>query len=393
MRSAIVYSAELDAYDLGPDHPLRPERVRLAVALMDAYGLIADGMPGDPGADRRLERLDPRPATAGELSRVHDAAYIDAVVRASGPGGSWPSAFGIGPGDTPAFPGMHDAASRVAGATCVGMEAVLGGGFRRALCPAGGLHHAHRSSAAGFCVYNDVAVAIAAARAADPGLRVLYLDLDAHHGDGVQEAFYTDPRVLTISLHEDGRFLYPGTGSVAERGPGPGAGAAVNVPLPPLATGECYLLVIDEIVAPAARAFAPGMIVVQCGADAHWSDPLTSLSLDLRSLDAVYRRVVRLASEVCDGTLLACGGGGYSWLRAVPRAWTLLGAALTGVRLPDEIPAAWIEHVRGMGLTPPESLYDDPLPGSMDAGRLRAATEAVIDAVRRSIAETPVPTP
>jgi len=356
MEVALAYSPALDAYDLGPKHPFRPERVSRAVEMMDTYGLIAEGA---------LTQIPFAPASREDLLRAHSAAYIDTVIRASGPGGLWPPQAGIGPGDTPAFPGMHDAAALIAGATTAALEAVTSGAYTHAFSPAGGLHHAHRDYAAGFCVYNDIAVAVAAALERDPELRVLYLDIDAHHGDGVQDIFYREPRVITISLHESGRFLYPGTGDVSERGEGQGVGTAINVPLPPLATDECYLLAFDEVVAPAARTFGPGLIVAQCGADAHWSDPLTSLGVTLGGFQALYARIDALAEELCEGRLLATGGGGYAWERIVPKAWTLLAAALVG---------AEVSHV----------LAEDPGPvvPPAQASRLVDETSAIIAGLR-----------
>ncbi len=354
MEVALAYTHELDAYDLGPEHPFRPERVSLAVAMMEAHGLIAEGA---------LRSIPFEAATTEDLLRVHTEAYLELVERASGPGGLWRPQAGIGPGDTPAFPGMHDAAALVCGATAAALEAVTGGAHVRAFSPAGGLHHAHRDYASGFCVYNDVAVAVASALERNPTLRVLYVDIDAHHGDGVQDIFYEEPRVLTISLHETGRYLFPGTGGIDERGYGPGLGSALNVPLPPLATDECYLLAFDEVVAPAARAFRPDFIVAQCGADAHWSDPLTTLGVTLAGFRSLYARIVALADELCGGKLLATGGGGYSWQRIVPKAWTLLAGTLTGVELPP-------------------ALAEDPgAPGRRPDAALET-TRAVIEALR-----------
>ena len=356
--TALVYDDRLSAYGFGEGHPLRPERVSLAVDLIGAYGLV-DG--------ERLVATEPRPASLEDLHRVHDPRYVAFVQTASDSPDRWVQHMGIGPGDTPAFRGMHEAAALVAGATTVAVEAVTSGRHARALAPAGGLHHAHRDRAAGFCVYNDVAVAIAAALARDPALRVAYLDIDAHHGDGVQEAFYHEPRVLTISLHEDGRYLYPGTGSWRERGEGEGTGTAVNVPLPPYATAECYRIAFDEVVGPAVRAFGPGLIVTQNGADAHWSDPLTSLGQTVGGYEWLFEHIVRLADEVCAGRLVACGGGGYAWATAVPRIWTLLAASLVRVSLADELPEAWVGRVRGLGVEPPPSLRADVLPPAIKA--------------------------
>ena len=325
MEVGFAYTPALDAYSFGPDHPFRPERVSRAVALMREHGLIAEGA---------LRPIPFEAATREDLLRVHSADYLDVVERASGPGGLWPPQAGIGPGDTPAFLGMHDAAALVCGATSTALAAVTSGTFTRGFSPAGGLHHAHRDYASGFCVYNDIAVAITAALEREPGLRVAYIDIDAHHGDGVQDIFDEEPRVLTISIHESGRYLFPGTGDADERGHGAGLGSALNVPMPPLADDERYLAAFDATIAPAARTFAPDVIVAQCGADAHWSDPLTTLGVTLGGFKALYQRITTLADELCDGRLLATGGGGYSWQRVVPAAWTLLAGALTGVGLP-----------------------------------------------------------
>lgn len=376
MNVALAYDPVLDAYDFGPEHPLRPQRVSLAIALMESYGLIAEGA---------LEPLPLRPASREELELVHAPEYIDAVVRASGSSVFHPPANGIGPGDTPAFQGMHDAAARIAGATLLAVESVTSGRYRRAFSPAGGLHHAHRDHASGFCVYNDTAVAIAAALLRQPGLRIAYIDIDAHHGDGVQAAFYEEPRVLTVSVHEDGRYLFPGTGSTSERGFGEGAGTSVNVPLPPLANDECYREAFDEVVAPTVRQFDPDLIVAQCGADAHWSDPLTSMGLTLGGYSMLYERLLALTDQTC-GRIVACGGGGYSWLHVVPRAWTMLAGVLTGTELPDAIPPEWATLARSFGDDPPTSLTYDP--GSSAVQRTAyaslAATHRVIERLRAS---------
>lgn len=378
MQPVLVYSSELDAYDFGPAHPLRPERVSLAVDLLAAYGLLGTSEPSGSTSAYRVLPFDA--AGLDTLLLVHTDTYLSAVRRASASPQA-PVGHGIGPGDTPAFPGMHEAAALVAGASCAAMSSVISGEARRAVAPAGGLHHAHRDRAAGFCVYNDAAIAIASALAENAALRIAYIDIDAHHGDGVQEAFYTEPRVLTISLHEDGRYLYPGTGSYRERGEGAGAGTALNIPMPPYASPECYLRAFDRIVAPAVRAFAPDMLVTQNGADAHWSDSLTTLGMTIPGYEALFSRLVALAEETTAGRIVALGGGGYSWRTVVPRVWTLLGAALLGVTLPDEIPEHWCERVRAYGAEPPATLRDDPGP-ALDERTLALVlhdTEHVID--------------
>lgn len=350
MRTALVYSSQLDAYSLSERHPLRPERVALAVELMSGYGLVHPGL---------LEPVMPRIAARSELLLAHSAEYIDAVVQAGAAPGEWPGGWGIDLGDTPPFAGMHEAAAFIAGATTRALECVLDGDYARAFSPSGGLHHAHASRAAGFCVYNDVAVAIKVALNGRPSLRVFYLDIDAHHGDGVQEAFYTDPRVCTLSLHESGRYLFPGTGFPGERGEGAGLGYSLNVPLPPGATDECYALVFDEVVQPVMRAFAPDIIVAQCGADAHHADPLTELGLSIPGYRSLFGPIVSLADELCEGRIVATGGGGYAWATNVPRIWTLLAAALAGMDLPERLPEAWRVRLRELGFTPPGGLTEE----------------------------------
>jgi len=243
------------------------------------------------------------------------------------------------------------------------------------------MHHAHRARAAGFSVYNDAAVAIAVARQENPGLRVLYLDIDAHHGDGVQEAFAGSAQVLTISIHESGLYTFPGTGFPGEIGYGPGAGFSANVPLPAYATDECFALAFDDVVAPLARAFRPDIVVAQLGADAQHSDPQTELGLTLPGYRSLVRGIVGLADELCEGRLAALGGGGYHIVDVVPLAWTWVMAELARTALPDEVPETWREHVRArLGCEPPRSMGDSdvfPSPPERAARVLELTTERV----------------
>jgi acetoin utilization protein AcuC len=378
----LVYNDAMAGYDLGSGHPPKPERFTLAVDLMRAYGLFAEG--GGPVS--RLDAIDP--ATDQELTLVHDRAYLEVVRDASADPGrfTWRTRRGIGPGDTPAAPGLHDAAALIAGGTIAALRLALEG---RGLVPfavAGGLHHAHRDRAAGFCVYNDPAVAIAVALRDHPESCIAYLDIDAHHGDGVQEAFYDDPRVLTISLHESGRYLYPGTGREVETGSGEGAGFALNVPLPPFAEASCYALAFDEVVAPALSAFAPDALVAQCGADAHHADPLTHLGLTLTALRELYGRIVALADAHCGGRLVCTGGGGYGTYSVVPRAWTILAATLAGTELPEELPESWRERSSALSGRPaPLTLTgESPPPPVVETEPLLQATHASVSKVRQA---------
>ena len=323
----LVYGPKSLTYDFGPRHPLSPRRFGPGIELLRAVG-------AEPG-------LAPEPATDAELGWLHSSDYIAAVRRFSAdpddPAG--PSTAGIGPGDDPAFAGMHEAAATVAGGSIQAIEAILRGDAEHAYQPGGGLHHATRSRASGFCIYNDVALAIARARR--DGLRVLYIDLDVHHGDGVQALHYDDPGVMTISFHESGRSLFPGTGFVAEMGEGIAAGTSVNVPLEPMCGPDSWLAAVRAVVPPLAAAFGPDIIVSQHGSDGHVWDPLAHLSLTTAAMGEAARLVDRMAHRYAGGRWLATGGGGYSVYRVVPRVWALTWLAGAHREAPRLLPAEW----------------------------------------------------
>jgi acetoin utilization protein AcuC len=313
----VLWDESLLAYDLG-EHPLDPVRVELTIALARELGVL--DRPG-------VRVAAPVAADDAALTRVHRADYLDAVRAA--PHDPFFSGYGLGTADNPVFDGMHESSALVAGATMAAAEAVWRGRARRAVNVAGGLHHAMPGRAAGFCVYNDPAVAIA--RLLDLGAeRVGYVDIDVHHGDGVQEIFYDDPRVLTVSLHESPLSLFPGTGFPDETG-GPAAqGSAVNVPLPP-GTGDAgWLRAFHATVPSVLRAFRPQILITQCGADSHRLDPLADLRLSVDGQRAGQLALRALADELCDGRWVATGGGGYALVEVVPRAWTHLLATATG---------------------------------------------------------------
>jgi acetoin utilization protein AcuC len=345
-RAALIWDPAVAHYDLGPQHPLNPLRLTLTVDLMKAYGIP------EPRAT-----IVPRSAAEKDLLLVHSSGYIEAVRESSDWGSGLHAGMGLGSEDNPIYPGMHDIAALTCGGSMAALDAVLSGRYERAFSIAGGMHHAHRSRAAGFSVYNDAAVAIAVARVAHPKLRVLYVDIDAHHGDGVQEVFYGSADVMTVSLHETGLHAFPGTGFPLEMGYGEGVGYAVNVPLPALATDECYRLAFERVVAPLAGAFAPDVIVAQLGADAHYADPQTDLGLTLPGYRSLVSGIIGLADELCGGRLATLGGGGYHVVEVVPLAWTWVMGELMGVELSDDIPESWREHVRAtFGHEPPRSL-------------------------------------
>jgi acetoin utilization protein AcuC len=343
----VVWDESLLDYDMGEDHPLNPVRLQLTVRLATALGVL-DGV-----APHR-----PEPASDELIERVHDAGYL-AAVRAA-PDSSYDVDHGLGTADNPIFPGMHEASARIVGGSVLGAELIAAGTVDRAVSIAGGLHHAMPSHAAGFCVYNDPAVAIS--WLLDHGFeRVAYVDVDVHHGDGVQAAFYDDPRVLTISLHQHPRTLWPGTGYAGEIGTGGAEGMAVNLPLPPGTTDGPWLRAFHAVVPSLLSAFRPQVLVTQCGVDSHRADPLADLALTVDGHRAIYRSMRDLALRHAGGKWLALGGGGYDLVRVVPRSWThLLATALDRDVDPNvPLPAEWV--ALATGLVPPHVL----LPTSM----------------------------
>jgi acetoin utilization protein AcuC len=323
---ALVYGDELMKHHLSDQHPLQPIRVKLTMELIRSTGLI-----------EHCHLLPPRRATDTELELVHSAEYIDLVRRLSDPAQRSAvsrqriEAAGFGSADNPISSELHEGASLVAGASVVAAEAIESGAALHVFSPAGGLHHAHRSRASGFCTYDDPA--IACRWLSDRGHRVAYIDVDVHHGDGVEGIFYDDPNVLTISLHESGRYLFPGTGFPQDSGVGPGRGFAANLPFLPYTWDEPWLEAFDRVVPPLLRRFKPTVLVTQDGCDSHYLDPLAHLAATTRIWPHVGRVFHELAHELCEGRWLALGGGGYAVHEVVPRAWTLFFAEM--VERPD----------------------------------------------------------
>ena len=375
---ALVWDDTLAAYDFGPAHPLAPVRVELTVDLIRETGLVtaSDVVEAPPG-----------PNDEDELLRVHRPDFVRAVQRVSrDPGIRADWAFGLGPGDNPVFGGMHEASLHVCSASREAARLVWQGEAAHAFNPAGGLHHAMPDRAAGFCVYNDVAVAIdwLLEHGAE---RVCYVDVDVHHGDGVEVMFADDPRVLTISLHESGRFLFPGTGASEDIG-GPGAlGSAANLPLHPGTTGEVWLDAFDAAVEPLIRAFAPDVLVTQLGCDTHATDPLAHLALSVDEFEQIVARLHRISHDVCEGRWVATGGGGYQLVSVVPRAWTMAFAEMTGQRLPVDIPMVWQERAGARtGREPPRAFSDGPLTVAPNLQtKARVAAEEAVAGLRRLV--------
>ena len=371
-RALFVYRQDLAGYQLSPEHPFRPERLELTRSLLQSCELLP--------AEREVA---PPPFDAAELSRIHSAGYLEAVRAASR--GAWRSEHllrhGLGSGDNPVFSGMHEAILGVVGATAYAAELVARGRTRRALSLSGGLHHALADRASGFCLYNDLALAIERLVRLH-GLRVAYLDLDAHHGDGVQWLFYPDPRVMTISLHQDGRTLFPGSGHIDELGEGAARGTSVNVPLVPHSGDADFLDAFERVVPAALDAFEPDLLLLQAGADMHRYDPLATLDVSVDAMRASYMLAVELADSHCAGRLVATGGGGYDPYRTVPRAWGHLWAAVADRALPAEIPEAWRARWQPASdvILPSHTLEgDDAWPEHPDAARIAAVNSRTVD--------------
>jgi acetoin utilization protein AcuC len=370
----LVFGPRSTTYDFGPEHPLTPRRFGPGIDLLRSVGAV-------PG-------LAPEPASDEELGWVHTSSYISIVRRLSDdPAGAWEA--GIGTGDVPAFAGMHAASAAVAGGSLRAMEAILAGEVEHAFHPGGGLHHAMAGRASGFCVYNDVALAIARARRDD--LRVLYVDLDVHHGDGVQAIHWADPGVMTISIHETGRALFPGTGFLDETGEGPAAGTKVNVPLDP-GTGERgWLAAVEAVLPEVAASFRPDIVVSQHGCDSHAFDPLAHLMVTTTAMGAAARLVDSLAHRWAGGRWLATGGGGYDAYRVVPRAWSLVWLAgahrEAPVATPIEWRQRWADEAEQFGQAPlPEGFDDPPNAGLPRAPYVDAADQRAVQIAAQALA-------
>ena len=375
----LVYGPRSTTYDFGPSHPLTPRRFGPAIDLLAAVG-------ASPG-------LAPEPVPDAELEPCHAPGFVR-VVR-----GFSSDPFGLANagiseyGDVPPFAGMHEAGAMVAGGSLRAMDAILRGDQEHAFHPGGGLHHAMRDRASGFCIYNDVALAIARARR--DGLRVLYFDFDVHHGDGVQDLFYDDPGVLTFSIHETGRYLFPGTGFADEIGEGRAAGSAVNVPLQP-GTGEgAWLEAVRSLVPALAAAFRPDVVVSQHGADSHAFDPLAHLRVTTTAMGEAARIVDAVAHRWAGGRWLATGGGGYDAYRVVPRSWSLVWLGGAHREVPAATPVAWRERwadqAARYGQSPLPETFEDPPNAGFPFDAAQQAAEELSRETARAVSEALVP--
>jgi acetoin utilization protein AcuC len=374
----LVFGPRSLDYDFGSAHPLTPRRFGPGIDLLQAVGAV-------PG-------IAPEPASDDELRLAHTAAYIEVVRRFSEFDHGWmePEAgIGVG-GDDPPFHGMHDAAAAVAGGSLRAIEAILSGDVEHAFHPGGGLHHAMPGRASGFCIYDDPALAIARARL--EGRRVLYVDVDVHHGDGVEVIHAADPGVLTLSIHESGRYLFPGSGFVDDVGEGSAAGTIVDVPLEPDTGEAAWLAAVRTLVPEIAATFGPDLVVSQHGADSHAWDPLAHLRNTTTAMGAAARLVDRVAHRFAGGQWLSTGGGGYGVYDVVPRSWSLVWLAAAHRDMPDRLPVAWRERWAGEAArygtrTLPTTFQDPPNAGdppsrsTAAADRQSAATAALVRAL------------
>lgn len=327
-KAAFAYHDSLSRHVLRPDHPLQAVRLRYTYELLEAYKAF-----DDVGA----VLIEPRPATDKEIQSFHDPEYVEAVKSLSlGERGHDLERFNFSMGgDNPVFDGMYEAAALSTGAS-VEMARLIGEKETSvAFNISGGLHHAAAKNASGFCVFNDPVIAINQLLA--KGMKAVYVDIDAHHGDGVQNAFFDTDQVLTISIHESGMFLFPGTGSVQEMGTGSGNGYSVNVPLYPYTDDDTYLWAFREIVPPLVEAFNPDVLVTQLGIDSYHSDPLAHLLLSSEGFVEAVKEFSQMGLP-----WLAMGGGGYD-LGGVARCWALAYGVMLGREWPDAIPSQYRE--------------------------------------------------
>jgi acetoin utilization protein AcuC len=334
MKTAFVYTDAYLDYDYGPTHPLKIVRLKLTYELIRSYGLLS--LPS-------VQTIITKRAEEEDLATFHSKEYLNILKQANDGhlrGDAY--SYGLGPGDNPIFPGLYDWSTLVTGATLQAVDSVARGEREVAFNIAGGLHHAMRSRASGFCYINDPVIGIL--KLLRMGKRVAYIDIDAHHGDGVQAAFYQTNQVLTISLHESGYSLFPGTGFEYEIGEGDGEGYSVNLPFPPYTDDEVYLWAFEEVVPPLIHRFQPDIVVSQLGVDSFYDDPLTNLHLTLHGYEKVIRGIKELAPR-----WVALGGGGYD-VSNVARAWTLAWAVMNDFELSDQLPETYLKKASELGI-------------------------------------------
>lgn len=354
MKNAVfVYSPEQLSYKFSDTHPFNHKRLILTMELLKNIGALSDE-----------DIIPARMATEEEIRLVHDPSYIE-IVKKAGQGLLTPEQaepYGIGTEDTPIFPNMHEASCLLVGGTLQAVDYVMEGKSRHALNLGGGLHHGFRGRASGFCIYNDSSIAIRYIQEKYQA-RVLYVDTDAHHGDGVQWTFYDDPNVCTFSIHETGKYLFPGTGNVSERGNGQGYGTSFNFPLEAFTEDESFLMVYEQALREVIEYFKPDVLFTQNGADAHYFDPLTHLNASMKIYREIPKLAHELAHEYCEGRWIAVGGGGYDMWRVVPRAWSMIWLEMTDQPIPTgNLPDEWLNKWQKESPVPLIPTWEDPNP-------------------------------
>lgn len=366
MKSNVVFlaSPEVWAQGHGPNHPLKPERLQRTYELLQAYGAFEIS---------QLELVAPTPPSEEDLLLFHTQEYVRAVKTLSeGRGDVAPGRYNFGPGDNPVFSGMYDSEGLKVGSALQAARIVHEGRAPIAFSYSGGLHHGGPDFASGFCVFNDVAVALK--WLVERGRRPIYIDIDVHHGDGVQDAFYDSDQVMTVSLHQDPRTLFPGTGFAHELGEGPGEGCSVNLPLPPRTDDEVYLEAFRRLVPALVDRFQPDILTTQLGVDTHLRDPLAHLTLTTRGHEQLFEYFASV-----DLPWLAFGGGGYN-LDVVPRAWALAVGAMLDHQFPQELPESYRSRYGG------QRLHDQPdemkVPSSAE---LQSAVERKIEEIQTAL--------
>ena len=369
----IIYHPNYKKYDLGPEHPFDPRRVDMVLDLLNEFGYLK-------------EPLVPEPLNPERLFDAHDKSYVNFVEAVSnGEMTANIDEYGLGTLDNPIIKGMAEGARCHVGGTILGAHLLIENKAKKVLQLGGGFHHARSKMAEGFCIYNDLALAIK--EMIKVGWHIAYIDIDVHHGDGVQEIFYSDENVLTISLHESGEYLFPGTGWPHELGKGIGRSLKLNLPLEPFTEGDSYFEVFNGVVPQALSWFKPDAIIVQAGTDAHFSDPLADLMLTTQDYEKIFRRLIELADRYSKGRVLFTLGGGYS-LTAAPRIWTILYLILFNIEIPTFLPKNWRERWQKIiGKQLPEILHDtfpayDPIPRKDEITRHnRDLIQRMLDAV------------
>jgi acetoin utilization protein AcuC len=374
--SIFIYSDDLLSYKFNSHHPFNQFRLKLTLDLLKKHGAIEDRFI-----------IPPKMATDEQLALIHDVSYIQAVKQAGNGNLAQEIAenYGLGTEDTPIFPGMHEASSFLVGGTLTAVDYVMTGKAKHALHLGGGLHHGFRGRASGFCIYNDTSVAIKYLQEKYQA-RVLYVDTDAHHGDGVQWSFYDDPSVCTLSIHETGRYLFPGTGNITERGQGKGYGYSFNVPLDAFTEDESWLYSYETSLREVAAFFKPDIILTQNGADAHYHDPLTHLSTSMK----IYREIPKIAHEIahtyCDGRWIAVGGGGYDIWRVVPRAWSYIWLEMTeNSNCSGSLPVSWVKEWQQKAPVSLPTTWEDPADLYPPIPRKSEITEKNLQTVERAL--------